>query len=404
MIDAELRDRLWAAARVRRDDLVQFAQRLIRTRSLPGEEEAIAELVASELHALGYDDVGLDAAGNVVGLVRGAAGGRSVQFNAHLDHVHEGDLGSWPYPPYEAVIVDGVLHGRGACDVKGALASQVYGLALLRDLGIRPSGDCYLTGVVQEEVGGLGAAALCRWLRTDTVVLGEATKLELRRGHRGRVGLVVRFGGRSAHASAPERAVNPVFSLARFLLRLDELPRAVHPELGRSSVAPTLLGTDQQSGNVTPGLVEVILDWRNVPGEHPSVILGAVQALAEACADPGVRVEVHLQKRIERSYRGLALELPPTRGYDVPADHPVVNIARRALETVFRRPVPDGFWGFATDGGHFAAHGMTTIGFAPGDEALAHTVYDSVSIAELEAAMVGYAALAVSLTSEEGVQ
>lgn len=96
------------------------------------------------------------------------------------------------------------------------------------------------------------------------------------------------------------------------------------------------------------------------------------------------------------------MELPPTRGYVLPADHQAIRTARRTLETVFGRPVSDGFWRFATDGGHFMAHGMATIGFAPGDESLAHTVNDSVRIDDLEAAMVGYAALALALTSVEG--
>ncbi|MCX7622546.1 MAG: M20/M25/M40 family metallo-hydrolase [Thermomicrobium sp.] len=401
MIEETIRERLWAAARARRRELVSFAQRLIRTRSLPGEEGEIAELVALQLRSLGCDEVDIDRAGNVIGRLRGTSGGPTVQLNAHLDHVHEGDTCLWPYPPYEGVVVDGVLYGRGACDVKGALASQVFALALLRDIGLRPGGDCYVTGVVQEEVGGLGAAALCEWLRTDAVVLGEATNLELRRGHRGRVGLKVRFLGRSVHASAPERGVNPLFALGRFLTRLHELPHAVHPELGASSVAPTVLRTDQESENVTPGMVRLALDWRAVPGEEPAAIRAAVESLAEECADEGVTVEVCVPERVWRSYRGLVLELPPTRGYVLPAEHPVVARARQALERVFARPVADGFWQFATDGGHFMAHGIPTIGFAPGDERLAHTVEDSVRVSDLEAATVGYAALALALTRPE---
>ena len=401
MIEARVRERLWAAARARRDDLVSFAQQLIRTRSLPGEEQRIAALVADRLRSLGYDEVEIDRAGNVIGVLRGTGSGLSVQFNAHLDHVHEGDPKLWPFPPYEGVVRDGVLYGRGACDVKGALASQVYGIALLRDLGLRPRGDCYFTGVVQEEVGGLGAAALCEWLRTDTVVLAEATNLGLRRGHRGRVGLEVHFIGRSAHASAPERGANPLFSLSRFLARLNELPHRVHPELGPSTVAPTLVRTDQESRNVIPGAVQLVLDWRTVPGEEPETVRSAVEKLAEECVEAGVRCEVRLEERVARSYRGLVVTLPPTRGFVLPADHRAVRVGRRTLEVVLGRPVEDGFWQFATDGGHFMAHGMPTIGFAPGNEALAHTVEDSVTVADLEAAMVGYAALALALTREE---
>ncbi len=401
MIDRDLVERMWQAVRARRRELVSFAQQLIRTRSLPGEEEAIADLVCSTLMRLGYDEVERDVAGNVIGLLRGSRGGPSVQFNTHLDHVHEGDLSLWPYPPYEGVVIDGVLYGRGACDVKGALASQVFALVALRDLGIRPAGDCYVTGVVQEEVGGLGAAALCEWLRTDAVVLGEATNLELRRGHRGRVQMEVRFIGRSVHASAPERGANPLFALGRFLCRFDELPQLQDEDLGWSTVAPTRVWTDQTSPNVTPGSAHLILDWRTVPGQVPEHLEAATRVLAEACLTEGVRVEVQREARAARSYRGLERALPPRRGYVLPAEHPLVVTARRALEAVLQRPVTDGFWRFATDGGHFMAAGMPTIGFAPGEEALAHTVQDSVRVADLEAAAVGYAALALALTTGE---
>lgn len=402
MIDSELKYRLWAAARRRRDEVVRFAQQLIQTRSLPGEEEEVAQLVASTLQRLGYDEVDFDEAGNVIGFIRGLGGGLSVQLSSHLDHVHEGDPTSWRYPPYAGVVVNGVLYGRGASDVKGALASQVYGLALLRDLGIRPVGDCYFTGVVQEEIGGLGAAALCRWLQTDSVVLGEATNLELRRGHRGRIEIEVRFVGRSAHASTPTQGVNPLFSLGRFLCRLEHLYHPVDEELGSSTVTPTYLETDQRSRNVIPGSVRVVLDWRTVPQEKAEDILQQVTSLAQSCAESGVTVLTTAVTRKARSYRGLELELSETQGYVLPADHWVLDRARTSLETVFGHPVRDGFWRFATDGGHFMQAGIPTIGFAPGEESLAHTVDDSVRLEDLEAATVGYAVLALALTRQEG--
>src|SRR5262245_14774663 len=77
------------------DRMIGFAQRLVQTPSLPGEERAIAELTADEMRALGYDEVWTDRVGNVIGVVRGTGGGRSVQFNAHLDHVSPGDHALW---------------------------------------------------------------------------------------------------------------------------------------------------------------------------------------------------------------------------------------------------------------------------------------------------------------------
>src|ERR671932_1682189 len=116
--------------------LVDFAQRLIRTPSLPGQEGDAARLVRSEMQSLGYDDTWIDEVGNVVGVIRGTGGGKSLMFNTHIDHVDVGDVSGWPFPPYEGKIADGVLWGRGAVDIKGPTAAQVYGVALLKQAGV----------------------------------------------------------------------------------------------------------------------------------------------------------------------------------------------------------------------------------------------------------------------------
>ena len=103
----------------------------------------------------------------------------------------------------------------------------------------------------------------------------------MRRGHRGRTELVLHLVGRSVHASVPAKGVNPLTSLGRFLAGLDGAERGVDPDLGPSSVAPTLLRTDQTSANVIPGEVWLTCDWRNVPGETGEDALRSLRQLLE---------------------------------------------------------------------------------------------------------------------------
>ena len=161
MSDTELR----ALAEAGRDEMVEFAQRLIRTPSLSGQEGDVAALVEAEMGRLGYDEVWRDAAGNVVGLVRATATGESrparrIMFNTHMDQVDIGDPARWPYPPYEGTVADGAIWGRGASDLKGPMACQVHAVAALKRLGRPLPNDCYVSAVVQEEIGGLGAHEL----------------------------------------------------------------------------------------------------------------------------------------------------------------------------------------------------------------------------------------------------
>lgn len=370
---------------------LHFLQRLIQTPSLPGQEEEIAGLVLGEMQELGYDEAWIDEAGNVVGLIRGRGEAPAMMFNTHLDHVDPGDPAAWPVygQPHSGALYGGKIWGRGACDIKGPLAAQVYGAAALLRNGKRSAGDVYVSAVVQEEIGGLGA----RWLsktfvdRVGLVIVGEPSSNELRRGHRGRSELVVRFKGRSVHASNPALGINPHFMLATFLHKLPSLEMATHEELGRSSVAPTVLRTDQTSTNVTPSEVLLTLDWRHVPGETTGDAKAKLEPLVMASLLEGGQGEVFVPATDQTSYTQYSLPMAcDMPAYSLAAAHPAVRAAEEILEQLGRSP-KTGFWRFATDGGNFSAVGMTVIGFGPGDETLAHTVNEHIDHAEWEEAI-----------------
>lgn len=375
-------------------DVAAFLQELIRIPSLPGEEGEIARRVVAEMERLGYDEVELDEAGNVLGRIRGAGDGPSVMLNTHLDHVEAGDPDDWPHPPFEGVRDGGRIWGRGAVDIKGPLAAQVHGAARVAEEGELPPGDLWVTAVVQEEVGGLGARHLVGRLGPDLVAVGEPSSNQLRRGHRGRVELEVRIRGRSAHASAPGRGRNPLYGLAAFLEALPAVELPEHPELGPATLAPTLVGTDQGSPNVIPGEARLLLDCRIVPGQSADELRARLEPVLRGALPEGLEGRVTVPSHHRRSWRGLEVEMPADNpAYVLPADHPAVRSAAAVLEGALGRRPGVGLWGFATDGGHFAEAGLTVVGFGPGEEALAHTVEESVEVRELEAAAGGYAAL-----------
>lgn len=374
-----------------------FAQRLVQTPSLSGQEEAVARLVHAEMRALGYDEVWVDAVGNVWGKIAGGDGGL-VLFNSHMDVVDPGDSACWRRPPYGGEIADGFLWGRGASDTKGCLAAQVYALGLLRRAGLRPAGDVYLAAVVWEEGGGLGTAHLLETFRPAVAVIGEPSGNTLRRGHRGRTEFVLNFRGRSAHASAPERGLNPHYSVARFLLALRQVSLRPDPTFGGSSVAPTLIYAEPNSSNVIPERVTVHLDWRSIPGETRQNAEDLLADLLRQTVEPGVQASITVRRRDVRTYTGLERSLEFTMpGYCLAAEDPVVLHARDLLQEALGRPVAVDVWTFSTDGGQIAAAGTPCLGFGPGEEALAHVVDERLSLAQLHEATVGYMALALGL-------
>lgn len=380
-----------------RDQLIDFSRRLIQTPSLPGMEDRVAALIRQEMESLGYDDVTIDVAGNVIGKVQGS-GGPTLMLNAHMDHVDPGDPARWPVDPYGGEIRNGAIWGRGAVDVKGPLAAQIYGVALLRQAGLTPPGDVYVTAVVMEEVGGIGTQALLQHLRTDFAVVGEPSGLQVARGHRGRVELVARVQGRAAHASQPALGINPHYDLARFLLALETLDLPTDPDFGASSVAPTLYFTDQASPNVIPGEAWVHLDWRNIPGEAPTAVRDRLQDVLSASLQSGSQGFVVIPEQTFETYTGYTFTAPAVfPSFALPPEHPLITTACQLLSQALQREVSVTVWQFATDGGHLMEAGIPTIGFAPGHENLAHTAHEHLTIDELLAACLGYAELALHL-------
>jgi len=384
---------------------IDLLQQMIRTPSLPGQEGELAKLVANEMRDLGYDEVRIDEVGNVLGRIEGRGDAPNLMFNTHLDHVDVGDPAGWPHPPFGGEIHDDRVWGRGAVDIKGPMAAQVIGVARLL-AGGKPPGDVWVTGVVQEEVGGVGARHLAQTLPTSIVVVGEPSRNTLRRGHRGRTELVVHVKGRSVHASVPTRGVNPLYALGLFLGGLDDLKMTEDTELGPSTVAPTLLRTDQSSANVVPGEVWQTCDWRNVPGQSADDAQRLLESVAErilednpAHAEAEIIITVPVVER--RTYTGLDRPIPGANpAYILPADHPAVVAAEAICGAVLKEERPTGVWQFATDGGHFAEAGMVPIGFGPGNEFLAHTVDEHIEIPALEEAMAVNEALARRLAVE----
>ena len=371
-------------------DCIDFTQRLIGTPSMSFQEAEIAELVAQELRDLQFDEVAIDGIGNVTGRIRGRDPDLpALVLNTHLDHVDPGELDLWPVPPFEAVIQDGRIVGRGACDIKGPLAVQVYAMAALRRSGQLPRRDIVFSGVVQEEIGGAGALYWVEHLDYPValVVLGEPSENEIALGHRGLVQMWVTFHGRSVHASAPDRGHNPNYALAEFLssLRSAAAGLSAHPLLGPTTVAPTIVEVDTTSSNVTPAWTRVLLDFRTA-SESKQSLLDFVERLAVGHAITITDAWCSEPTPLESDQRTIF-------GYDTPAESEVVQRASAAIAAGMGRQPRLISYQFATDGRHFVPYNIPVIGYAPGEEDQAHTAGESIAIAQMEEALRGYVRL-----------
>lgn len=366
-------------------DCVAFTQRLIQTPSMTYHEQTIAQLIAQELRELRFDEVWLDELHNVYGRVYGQDRTLpALVLNAHTDHVDPGDPALWPVPPYSGAIVDGRICGRGACDIKGPLAVQVYALAGLLRQGERPRRDVVFCGVVEEEIGGTGAKYWVENLTypVELVILAEPSDNQLSCGHRGIFGVWVQFNGRSVHASAPHTGDNPNYYLATFLQRLQaqQSQLKAHPYLGATTIAPTIMQVDTTSPNVTPAWARVFLDFRTAT-ESCNSIKNFIYQVAE-----GLPVE------LITGYQATPLidsdEI--ITGFATDPHSEVVQRVQAAVSKGTGREVPLSSYQFATDGRLFVPYGIQVLGYSAGEEPLAHTVRETISIAKMGESLQGH--------------
>ena len=383
------------AAHERKEEIVTLCQDLIRIPSLSGNEKEIADFLYERTFGLKYDVAWHDGAGNFIGRINGenrnAAG---LLLVTHLDHVDPGDRQLWQHDPFGGEVVNGRIYGRGASDIKGALAAQMMAPTLLKALGKRPARDVYVVATVFEETGGLGMRYLLanKDFQADCAIIGEPSGNEIRLGHRGRMTINVRCFGRAAHASAPERGINPHYAAARFLSALEkELPQlSSHPQLGQSSISPTLYQCQPTGANVIPESVDILLDWRTT-SETMNDGVGWIERIIRAT---GINARAEVPRLTQRTWTDYEETDWPMchAGFITPQNHEHVQKFAAAFRAVTNREPQFGIWRFATDGRETARAGITTIGFGPGEEDQAHIVDESIGVEQLVEATAVYAA------------
>lgn len=222
------------------------------------------------------------------------------------------------------------------------------------------------------------------------VIIGEATRGDVALGHRGRSELEVVIRGRAGHASAPERARNVLDLVPGVLEAVRVLAgrQESDPVLGPSTVVATALDLLPESRNVIPDRAVLALDWRILPGDTWESLVSRLEAaLAETLPEKpeGFAVEVRVARERQVAYTGPETERKMfSPGFLMEPGDPVV---RAAAAAVGRRkgegPAEVRPWTFATDGGWSrGVRGIPTLGFAPGDEAFAHTNRERLDVEE----------------------
>jgi len=235
-------------------------------------EGAIAERIAADMRASGIDVRVSEAARgrpNVVGLLDSGRPGPALMLCGHSDTVGVEGMAA----PFDPLVRDGKLFGRGAQDMKGGVAAI---LAAARRLAQSPAGlkgRVIVAIVADEEYASLGADAVVKEWTADAAVVAEPTDLAIGIGHKGFEWVLVETHGIAAHGSRPDDGVDAILMMGRVLGELDALERAFmagppHSLLGRPSLHASLIGGGRELSTY-PDRCTLSIERRTVTGEGP---------------------------------------------------------------------------------------------------------------------------------------
>ena len=300
-------------------DPVDLAARLIACPSITPARGEVFDLLDAELTAIGFTVhrwiMGEEPDGPTENMVaiRGS-GGPHFGFAGHLDVVPPGE--GWGTEPFDPVIEEGILTGRGANDMKSAIAAFVAAAA---EFGNEAGTISLLITGDEEGYATYGTPRIIDWLnergiRPDMILIGEPTSVDrlgdtIKIGRRGSVNMWIDVPGTQGHVAYPHRADNPIPKLSRVIAALDGL----HLDDGTDAFPPsnlefTGITTPTHASNVIPASATAQLNIRFNNLQHGQKLVEMVEAIAEREA-PGSTVRARIS--------GEAFLTPPGELYDV---------------------------------------------------------------------------------------
>lgn len=392
----------------RKEEIVHLCQELVRIPSYSGQEGDVAQAIRSIMGKLGFDDIRVDAYGNVTGGIKGIRPGKRLILDGHIDTVPVEDANVWSKDPFGGELENGRIYGRGTSDMKGAVAAMLaavgfFGADKKRDF----AGSVYVSCVVHEECfEGVAARSVSQQLKPDCVIIGECSELNLKKGQRGRAEIVLETFGRPAHSANPEAGRNAVYAMAQLIERIRELPMTAHPVLGKGILELTDIKSAPYPGaSVVPEYCRATYDRRLLVGETPETVLQPLQELVAAwnAQQDGLSAKVSYAKGKEDCYTGGSIEgerfFP---GWLLEESHPWVQTALQGLKQAGLNPTLTQY-SFCTNGSHYAGEaGIPTIGFGPSRENLAHTIDEHIEVEQLQQAVCGYYGILQAALEKEG--
>lgn len=230
---------------------------------------------------------------NIVGVLKGTGGGKSLMLNGHIDTVGADYM---TIDPFDPKVEDGRLYGRGSYDMKGGFVSSMAAVKGIIDAGIELSGNVVVAGVCDEEFASIGTEHLMKDLRVDAAIIGEPTDFNIQVAHKGFAWIDVVTHGFAAHGSAYKVGVDAIAKMGHVLIGLEALQSILleeeHPLVGPGSVHASIIGGGRELSTY-PDECKLEIERRLIPGETHEDVDTEMQQLLKSLSegDPKFKAE-----------------------------------------------------------------------------------------------------------------
>ena len=321
----------------------------------------------------------------VVGQLAGAGQGRSLILNGHYDVVPPGLTDNWRHDPFGAVVEDGKVFGRGACDMKGGIAAMLMALRAIQDAEIKLAGDVTVQTVPDEEATSMGTLACCqRGYRADAAIIPEPTDMKVLVAMRGGLYGRITVFGRAGHAEIPQPhwteggAVNAIDKAATVIQALEGLteewrtrPDKQHKLLAPDMIIPTVIRGGEWEVTY-PEEVEISFGCKFIPSTQSAREEIEAHLMRVAALDPWMR-----EHRPRLEIDGWLY------GAEIDESEPVVQIGLEVLGDLGFEPSLLGY-GTLSDAIHLINYArVPTISIGPSIQP-AHMANEYVEMEELQ--------------------
>ncbi|GAX60788.1 acetylornithine deacetylase/Succinyl-diaminopimelate desuccinylase and related deacylases [Candidatus Scalindua japonica] len=359
-------------------EIIRLATELIGANTVnpPGNEYLAVDIIKKyfNTHGIKYDIFEkITGRANIIGYI--GNGSPTLLVACHMDVVPPGD--GWDTDPFNSVVKDNRIFGRGANDNKGQMASMLVLSKLLKENESKLNGSLLVIGAADEEKGsGLGLEYLldeCGISADYAIIPDVANNMKIIDvGEKGALFLNIISYGKQSHGSTPEKGVNAIWNMIELLNQLKKLRYKCSTHELFSP--PTLnLGTitGGAAHNIVPARCEVKIDIRYLPGETEKEILKKIYEIITSINkhNPTAKFDIHVDTH-----------LPPTQ---VPVDNPLISLISKHTESILGiKPIPMGYSG-VTVSKQLIEKGIMAVGFGPGDEDQSHIANESIEIREL---------------------